>query len=67
MALLAILTLLDFSLIKGEKRKAYFATVQVGLHRDLGPMQKVFEEVIARSSRTSGKKEISGAAGREKV
>lgn len=66
MGLQAGFPLLDFSLIKGEKRKAYFAAVRAGLDREYGPMQKVFEEVIARSSRTSGKT-ASDAAGRGKV
>lgn len=49
MGLQADLPLLDFSVIRGEKRKRYFAAVQAGLGRDYGPMEKIFEEVIKRT------------------
>jgi hypothetical protein len=34
--------LLDFGIIKGNKKKEYFAAVQSGMDRDCEPMAKVF-------------------------
>lgn len=49
MALQAELPLLDFSVIKGIQRKAYFTAVQAGLARNYTPMQEIFRRVIRAS------------------
>ena len=49
MALQAGLPLLDFGLIAGEKKEAYFAAVQAGLDRNYKPMERLFSEIIERS------------------
>lgn len=51
MALQAGLPLLDFSGIRGETRKAYFAAVQAGMGRDYAPMEAIFRAVIAKTLR----------------
>jgi hypothetical protein len=40
---------LDFSLIAGPARKAYFAAIQSGMDRNYQPMEKLFDEIIDRS------------------
>ncbi len=52
MALQAGLPLLDFSGIRGKKKKEYFAAVQAGMDRNYGPMTKVFSDVIRKTLRT---------------
>jgi len=49
MALQAGLPLLDFSLIAGERKQAYFAAVQAGLDKNYRPMEQLFAEIIERS------------------
>jgi cell filamentation protein len=49
MALQAGLPLLDFSVIAGDKKKEYFAAVQMGLDKNYGPMERLFAELIERS------------------
>jgi cell filamentation protein len=49
MALQAGLPILDFSIIRGPKKKDYFTSVQIGLGRDYQPMEKLFEEIIEAS------------------
>lgn len=48
MALQAGLPLLDFSVIAGEKKAAYFAAVQAGLDKNYQPMEQLFVEIIER-------------------
>jgi len=52
MAFQAGLPGLDFTGIRGKKRKAYFAAVQSGLDRDYEPMKKVFKAVLSSTRRT---------------
>ena len=52
MALQAGLLLLDFSDIRGKKKKEYFAAVQAGMDRNYEPMAKVFSDVIRKTLRT---------------
>jgi cell filamentation protein len=52
MALQAGLPPLNFSGIKGKKRREYFAAVQTGLDRDYRLMEKVFYAVLRRTQRT---------------
>lgn len=49
MGLQAGLPLMDFSGIRKEKIKQYFAAVRAGLDRDYEPMRKIFEEIIKRT------------------
>jgi hypothetical protein len=49
MGLQAGLPPLDFSLIAGPARKAYFAAIQSGMDRNYQPMEKLFAELIGRS------------------
>ena len=49
MALQAGLPLLDFGVISGEKKEAYFAAVQAGLDKNYKPMEQLFAEIIERS------------------
>jgi len=49
MALQAGLPLLDFSPIV-ERKEEYFAAVQAGLDRNYSPMERLFSDVIERSS-----------------
>jgi cell filamentation protein len=49
MGLQAGLPPLDFSLIAGPARKAYFAAIQSGTDRNYQPMEKLFAELIGRS------------------
>ena len=50
MALQAGLPLLNFSVIKGKQREAYFAAVRAGMGRDYAPMIEVFRKVVEASS-----------------
>ena len=52
MAFQAGLPGLDFTVIRGKKRKTYFAAVQSGLDRDYEPMKKVFKAVLSSTRRT---------------
>jgi len=49
MALQAGLPLLDFGLITVERKKEYFAAIQIGLDNDYQQMEKLFSEIIERS------------------
>ena len=46
MGLQAGLPPLDFSVVKGRKKKEYFTAVRAGLDRDYKPMEKVFSAVV---------------------
>jgi hypothetical protein len=50
MALQAGLPLLNFSVIKGKQREAYFAAVRSGMWRDYAPMIEAFSKVVKASS-----------------
>lgn len=50
MALQAGLPLLDFSVIKGRQREAYFAAVRAGMGREYAPMIEIFRKVVKASS-----------------
>lgn len=50
MALQAGLPLLNFSVIKGKQREAYFAAVQTGMGRNYKPMQEIFRRVVQASN-----------------
>lgn len=50
MALQAGLPLLNFSVIKGKQREAYFAAVRAGMERDYAPMIEAFRKVVKSSS-----------------
>ncbi|MDA8089315.1 MAG: Fic family protein [Nitrospiraceae bacterium] len=54
MAFQAGLPGLDFSGIRGKKKKAYFAAVQAGADQDYEPMKLVFNDVLSRTRRTLG-------------
>ncbi len=43
---------LDFTGIRGKKRRQYFLAVQAGLDRKYEPMKKVFSSVLYRTTRT---------------
>jgi cell filamentation protein len=49
MALQANLPPLDFTEIKGRKKREYFVAVQAGMDRNYEPMEKIFREVIDRT------------------
>lgn len=51
MASQAGLPMLSFKDIAGKKRKEYFAAINSGLGRDYKLMEKLFEEIIERSSK----------------
>lgn len=55
MALQAELPPLDFGGLKGQKRNEYFSAVKAGLDKDYEPMEKVFNAVIRRTLRISGR------------
>lgn len=55
MALQAGLPVLDFSLISGAEKSAYFAAVQTGMDRDYTPMESLFAEIIESSIRASSR------------
>jgi len=40
---------LDFTLIAGQKKTAYFVAVQAGMDRNYEPMAKLFRETIDRT------------------
>lgn len=50
MALQAGWPMLDFGLLKGKQRRAYFAAVQAGMSRDYKPMQEIFRRVVQASN-----------------
>jgi len=52
-ALQAGLPLLDFGLIAGVKKEAYFAAVQAGMDKNYQPMERLFAEIIERSVASS--------------
>jgi cell filamentation protein len=52
MAFQAGLPGLDFTVIRGKKRKTYFAAVRLGLEHDYEPMKKVFKAVLSSTRRT---------------
>ncbi|MBM4348825.1 MAG: Fic family protein [Deltaproteobacteria bacterium] len=54
MALQAGLPPLDFSGMKGYKRKAYYEAIRAGLDRDYKPMEEVFNGVIRKTLRKRG-------------
>lgn len=51
MGLQAGLPALDFSGIRGRRRKEYFAAVQAGVARDYRPMEEFFTFVIRKTLR----------------
>jgi len=51
MALQAELPPLDFSSLKGYRRKAYYIAIRAGLDRDYKPMEDVFNGVIRKTLR----------------
>ena len=53
MVLQAGLPLLDFGVIAGEKKAAYFAAVQAGMNKNYQPMERLFAEIIERSLASS--------------
>ena len=53
MALQAGLPLLDFSLITGVKKEAYFAAIQAGMDKNYQPMEKLFAGIIEKSVASS--------------
>ncbi|MFM8552571.1 MAG: Fic/DOC family protein [Nitrospiraceae bacterium] len=53
MALQAGLPLLDFSLIAGNSKSAYIAAIQAGLDKRYAPMERLFEQIIEESGRSS--------------
>ena len=53
MALQAGLPLLDFSLIAGVKKEAYFAAIQAGMDKNYQPMEKLFSGIIEKSVASS--------------
>jgi cell filamentation protein len=48
-ALQAGLPLLDFSIIQGKQREAYFSAVRSGIGRDYAPMEDLFRRVVKTS------------------
>lgn len=50
MALQAGLPLLNFSVIKGKQREAYFAAVRASMGRNYAPMIEIFGKVVEASS-----------------
>ncbi|HXX81616.1 MAG TPA: Fic family protein [Thermodesulfovibrionales bacterium] len=56
MAFQAGLPGLDFTGIRGKKRKEYFEAVQAGLDRNYEPMKKVFRSVLFRTRRRYGQR-----------
>jgi cell filamentation protein len=53
MALQAGLPLLDFSLMAGTGKTAYFAAIQSGLDKHYAPMERLFGEIIEQSRSSS--------------
>ena len=53
MALQAGLPLLDFGLIAGVKKEAYFAAIQAGMDKNYQLMEKLFADIIERSVASS--------------
>lgn len=50
MALQAGLPLLNFGVIKGKQREAYFAAIQAGMGRNIEPMREIFKRVVQASN-----------------
>ena len=50
MALQAGWPVLNFGLLKGKQRRAYFAAVQAGMSRNYKPMQEIFRRVVQASN-----------------
>lgn len=44
---------LDFGIITGKNRRAYFAAVQAGMSYDYSPMETIFKKVVKRSFQLS--------------
>lgn len=63
MALQADLPPLDFSILKGRKKREYFIAVQSGLDRTYDPMEKIFDEVIERTLRLRSRSFRSDSSG----
>jgi cell filamentation protein len=53
MALQAGLPVLDFGELDGPSREEYFAAVQAGMDKDYQPMQRLFNDIIEKTLRTS--------------
>ena len=51
MALQGGLPPLDFSVLKGRKRKEYFTAMRMGLDRDYKAMEAIFNDVILKTLR----------------
>ncbi|MEX2490517.1 MAG: Fic family protein [Nitrospirales bacterium] len=49
MALQAGLPLLNFHLLAGEKKWAYFDAIRAGMDKDYAPMEHLFSEIITQS------------------
>ena len=47
------LPLLDFSLIAGVKKEAYFAAIQAGMDKNYQSMEKLFAGIIEKSVASS--------------
>lgn len=54
MAFQAGLPGLDFSVIRGKVRKAYFAAIQASAGQDYEPMKKIFNAVLSRTRQKLG-------------
>jgi len=54
MAFQAGLPGLDFTVIRGKMRKAYFAAVQASAGQDYEPMKKIFSAVLSRTRKKLG-------------
>jgi len=53
MALQAGLPLLNYRSIAGEGKSAYIAAIQAGLDKRYAPMERLFEQIIEESGRSS--------------
>jgi cell filamentation protein len=49
MGLQGELPLLNFRVLTGERKHAYFGAIQVGMDTRYAPMEKLFGEIIAKS------------------
>ena len=50
MALQADLPPLDFTIVKGKKKQEYFSAVRTGLKRDYKPMERIFSEILEKTT-----------------
>jgi cell filamentation protein len=50
---------LDFSMIKGAKKREYFSAVQSAMGKDYEPMKEIFKSVIKRSVKLQGERKIT--------